>query len=706
MKKLRSWFSIQYSKNPGRVILITILLLNIAFIFLSAAMISTLSLSNTEKMRFWEAAYYTVTMVLDAGCISYVVEEVGTSGVALVFVCLAVIVIGMIMFTGAVIGYLTNYISNLIEHANSGSRKLKIYNHIVILNWNTRASEIVNDLMYCESPQKVVILVNSRKEEIERELHERMSDTVAAENRELLHKTEGMSAFKRWVYIRKHHFKNRVTFIIREGDTFSTKQLNDIAIKRAKSVLILGNDINNTLCKFDYAERVKNYERGNPLSIKTLIQVADMTGADDSNDNQRIVVEIDNEWTAEVVKKIIKNKEVQGKCNIIPVGVSGILGCILSQFSLMPELNMAYKELFSNKGTTFCAEEVTGEMDDLDETTFLANHLSEHTRSLPLALMTRGDKKFAYYSAGDNKEVKRVSLPIKSDYSVKLNQNYWLEQRNVIILGHNSKIRDIMLGFSHFREEWNFRSGAEDILRIVVIDDKKNLEKMNYYRDYPYVEKVVEADIYDKDLICESIEEFVDSTELDTSVLILSDDMVLNDEIDSGAITNLIYVQDIINKKLAADPNYDIGKIDVVVEILNPKHHDVITGYSVNNVVISNRYISKMLTQLSEKSSLYDFYNDILSYDSADAAAYESKEVYIKKVSRFFDETPAPCKASELIRAIFAASNDENLPPEKRNPAILLGYVTAKKVVLFEGDQEKIDVTLSPKDKLILFSAH
>ena len=706
MKKLRSWFSIQYSKNPGRVILITILLLNIAFIFLSAAMISALSLSNTEKMHFWEAAYYTVTMVLDAGCISYVVEEVGTSGVALVFVCLAVIVIGMIMFTGAVIGYLTNYISNLIEHANSGSRKLKIYNHIVILNWNTRASEIVNDLMYCESPQKVVILVNSRKEEIERELHERMSDTVAVENRELLRKTEGMSAFKRWVYIRKHHFKNRVTFIIREGDTFSTKQLNDIAIKRAKSVLILGNDINNTLCKFDYAERVKNYERGNPLSIKTLIQVADLTGADDSNDNQRIVVEIDNEWTAEVVKKIIKNKEVQGKCNIIPVGVSGILGCILSQFSLMPELNMAYKELFSNKGTTFYADEVTGEMDDLDETTFLANHLSEHTRSLPLALMTRGDKKFAYYSAGDDKDVKRVSLPIKSDYSVKLNQNYWLEQRNVIILGHNSKVRDIMLGFSHFREEWNFQSGAEDILRIVVIDDKKNLEKMNYYRDYPYVEKVVEADIYDKDLICESIEEFVDSTELDTSVLILSDDMVLNDEIDSGAITNLIYVQDIINKKLAADPNYDIGKIDVVVEILNPKHHDVITGYSVNNVVISNRYISKMLTQLSEKSSLYDFYNDILSYDSADAAVYESKEVYIKKVSRFFDETPAPCKASELIRAIFAASNDENLPPEKRNPAILLGYVTAKKVVLFEGDQDKIDVTLSPKDKLILFSAH
>ena len=702
MKKLKSWLSIQYSKNPGRLILLTILFLNVAFIFLSAAMISALSLSGTEKMNFWEAAYYTVTMILDAGCISEVVEDVGTSGVMLVFVCLAVIVIGMVMFTGAVIGYLTNYISNLIEHANSGSRRLNVYDHTVILNWNTRASEIVNDLMFCETPQTVVILVSDRKEEIERELHERMSDTVQAENREIVASAKDMKPIKRWLYIRKHRFQNRVTFIVREGDTFSTKQLNDISIKKAKSILILGSDINNTVCKFDYVERVKNFERGNPLSIKTLIQVAELTGAEDSADNQQIVIEIDNEWTSEVVKKIIKNKEVQGKCNIIPVHVSSILGCILSQFSLMPELNMAYKELFSNRGATFYAEQDSSS----DELLFLSDYLKTHTRALPLALMKRDDKMIGYYSAGSEKDVKRVAAINESDYTVKLNRNYWLEQRNVIILGHNSKIRDIMLGFTHFREEWNFQGGNQDILRIVVIDDKKNLEKMDYYRDYPYVEKVVEADIFEKDVICEAIEEFVDSTELDTSVLILSDDMVLNDEIDSGAITNLIYVQDIINKKLAIDPNYDIGKIDVVVEILNPKHHDVITGYSDNNVVISNRYISKMLTQLSENSLLYDFYNDILSYDSADAAVYESKEVYIKKVSRFFDETPAPCKASELVRAIFNASNDESLPVEKRNPTIMLGYVSGKKVVLFEGDQEKIEVALSPKDKLILFSAH
>ena len=702
MKKLRSWFSIQYSKNPGRLILISILLMNIMFIGSSAALISSLSLSGTEKMKFWEAAYYTVTMILDAGCISYVVEEVGTSGVALVFVCLSVIVIGMIMFTGAVIGYLTNYISNLIDHANSGKRKLKIYGHTVILNWNSRASEIVNDLLYCDTPQTVVILVNSRKEEIERELNERLSDTVQNENRIIRNEAESMTWLSRLLYIRKHRFVNRVTYIVREGDTFSTKQLNDIAIKKAKSILILGSDINNTVCKFDYVERMKNYERGNPLSIKTLIQVADLTGAEDSADDQRIVVEIDNEWTAEVVRKIIKNKEVQGKCNIIPVHVSSVLGCILSQFSLMPELNMAYRELFSNRGTTFYA------LDDAagDETEFLRRYLAEHDRALPLALMTRGDKTFSYYSASSEKDIGKMGSSIESDYSVSLNQNYWLEQRNVIILGHNSKIGDIMSGFSHFREEWNFKDSDRDILRIVVIDDKHNLEKMNYYREYPFVEKVVEADIYEKDVICEAIESFVDSTELDTSVLILSDDMVLNEEIDSGAITNLIYVTDIINKKLDADPEFDVGKIDVVVEILNPKHHDVITGYSVNNVVISNRYISKMLTQLSEQSALYDFYTDILSYDSEGASAYESKEVYIKKVSRFFDKTPVPCKASELIRAIFEASSDENLPPEKRNPAILLGYVRDKQVVLFEGDQDKIEVALTPKDKLILFSAH
>lgn len=109
-RKIREWISVQLSKNPGRMVLYTILVFNIVFLLLSALVISRLSLSGTEEMGFFEAAFCTITMILDAGCIQFVISDIGSSGVALVVVCLVIIFIGMISFTGAIIGYITSYI--------------------------------------------------------------------------------------------------------------------------------------------------------------------------------------------------------------------------------------------------------------------------------------------------------------------------------------------------------------------------------------------------------------------------------------------------------------------------------------------------------------------------------------------------------------------------------------------------------------------
>ena len=701
-RKLRERMSVLLSKKPGRVVLLAILLINVAFIFISAAIIKALSLTGTEDMGYWRAVYYTITMIFDAGCIDYVVSDIGKAGVALVIVCLVVIVLGMILFTGAVIGYITNYISGYIENANTGTYKLVLSRHTVILNWNSRASEIVNDLLYSEKREVVVILTQSGKEDIERELTERLSDTVEKERAIINEKAKQYKGFKRIAYRMKNKFKNKVTFIVREGDTFSTVQLTDISLERAKSIIILGSDVNNSTCKYENAATVTDREKGNPQVIKSLVQVAGITAAESSDDNQKIVVETEDEWTSELIEKIIAQKQVSGKCNIVPVRVNNTLGRLLSQFSLMPELNLAYRELFSNKGATFYARRTTV----ADEEKFTREYLRTHLYSIPLALMDYNGARYAYYSAEAPLDDAKTGEVPNTGYKVKLNKNYWLEQKNVIILGHNSKIKDIMDGFNGFRAEWNDKSGKE-IMNIMVIDDKAHLEKMDYYKAYPYVSETIEADIYDKQVVYETIERFIDSNETDTSVLILSDDTVKNSEIDSAAIANLIYVSDIIHHKKQIDPEFDEGRIDVIVEIINPKHYDIVKNYSVNNVVISNRYISKMITQLGEKDVLYNFYNDILSYDSEGATTYESKEVYVKKVNQYFDEVPAPCSAAELIRAVYDAAAGESVPVSERNHTLVLGYVKKSgEVVLFSGNQSKIRVELTETDKLIVFSNH
>lgn len=695
-RRFTEWLSLYIVKKPAKVILLGILLFNVILLAVSALMISALAPASLEYSGFWESVFYTVSMILDAGCIQFIIMDIGEASVFLILVCIVIILLGMITFTGAVIGYVTNYISSFIENSQSGTRVLKISNHTVILNWNSRASEIINDMLYTQKKEVVVILVSEGAEKIEKEIEDRITVTLKTEN-DRIHETAGRkSLFERMLYLRRNLLRNNITVIIREGDTYSTKQLYDISLLQAKNVIILGKDVQNTMCKYETLENINRYERGNSNTIKTLVQVAEITGSEESLDDQVIIVEVDDNWTANLVNRIIAHKEHFGKCNIIPLPVNKILGEILSQFSIMPELNFVYSELFSNKGAEFFCHP---QGKDIDEKTFIKEYLSKHNAAIPLTFMDTKTGKNIFYVANNKKDYTIEKCLAESNYKVKLNREYWLEQRNIVILGHNSNSIEIMEGFNAIRAEWNKKDGSE-ILKVIVIDDKKNLEKRNYYSQYPYVKKTIEADIYDDELIKNSISEFLSENDQDTSILILSDDSVLTEDIDSNVLTYLIYMQDIILECIAKDANFDRESIDVIVEIINPKNYDVVHNYSVNNVIMSNRYISKMVTQISKKEALYEFYKDILTYDEIDVEDYGSEELYIKKVSHFFEEVPEPCTAAELIRAVYEAG------PEN-NKSLVLGYAKPNSnMVLFSGDQEKIPVELTKQDKLIIFSNH
>lgn len=423
--------------------------------------------------------------------------------------------------------------------------------------------------------------------------------------------------------------------------------------------------------------------------------MAEITASEASADDQVIVVEVDDDWTAGIVDRIIQQKQRLGKCNIVPVPVNHVLGQLLSQFSIMPELNFVYGELFSNKGAEFFCRPKGSYR---DENAFIRDTLDHSSTAVPLTIMKTktGEEEFFVADTDADCDVRRPqTIPA---ITVKPNRDYWLERRNVVIVGHNSNCKEIMDGFNSFVAEWG--AGGRDILNIIVIDDKKNLEKRDYYKEYPYVRRTVEADIYDGEIIKQEITHFVKSNSTDTSILILSDDTALNEDTDANAMTYLIYVQEVIENLVKESKDFDRESVDVIVEIVDPKNSDVVRNYSVDNVVISNRYVSKMVTQISRKESLYEFYKDILTYDDAGAKEYDSKELYIKKASRFLTEIPGPCTAAELIRSIYDATPEDD-------KAIVIGYVSpGGKKVLFTGNQNDIRVQLTDRDKLIVFSNH
>ena len=180
-KKLREYVSVFTVKKPSLTILVGIFILNLVLFGLAASLISWLAPGSLAEAGFWPSVFYTISMILDAGCVSYVITDIGETSVALIIVCLITVLIGMITFTGAVVGYVTNYISGFIENSKSGNRALKVSGHTVILNWNTRAPEIVNDLRYTGKREVVVILANRESEQIEQEIAERFAASVKEE---------------------------------------------------------------------------------------------------------------------------------------------------------------------------------------------------------------------------------------------------------------------------------------------------------------------------------------------------------------------------------------------------------------------------------------------------------------------------------------------------------------------------------------------
>ena len=353
-------------------------------------------------------------------------------------------------------------------------------------------------------------------------------------------------------------------------------------------------------------EERKESEKGNSLTIKALMQVIQITSSESSYDNQKIIVEVADEWTLGLVNEIIESKGGEDNDVIVPIKVNDVLGQILAQFSLMPELNKVYEEMFSSKGAEF----YTIQGDDTDDITYIREYLSEHKHAIPLTSMEfRGKKQFFFASANDD-DVERKSFMPRADFKVDINHSFDIGQKNIIILGHNSKTQEIMKGFSAFCSEWS--TSDREIIRVMVIDDKRSLEKMDFYKQYPFVVKTVSATIYQRNKIFSAMEEFIDQGEEDTSILILSDDVATGDEIDSSALANLIYVQELIDKK-SKEEGYKQDSIDVIVEIIDPKHHDIISAYNVNNIVLSNRYIFSFKPKLCQISQRTIFLRNYIS---------------------------------------------------------------------------------------------
>lgn len=132
----------------------------------------------------------------------------------------------------------------------------------------------------------------------------------------------------------------------------------------------------------------------------------------------------------------------------------------------------------------------------------------------------------------------------------------------------------------------------------------------------------------------------------------------------------------------------------IVIDLLDPKHYAIAKSYHVTNTIISNEYISKMMTQLRKNRFLFPLYQDLLTYDGEGAEksyeiyAYQTKDVFNYKFPLSFHAK------SDLILSIYKSSN---------NQFKVIGIVKDGITQIFKGNlNQKDEIILNETDSIFM----
>ena len=592
MKKFKQWISIQKDKNARGLLLGSIIVFNVCLWLFSSLLAYAIAPGTYGDVAtaLWESG---ITWMLEPGFYDPSVA------VSIRIISIVVIILSMITFTGGIIGYVASLFASILESSKQGKGQMFIYDHILILNWNTKALELIADYRYDDETTTIVILSAVDKETIE-------------------------TAIKRKLYdVKANGRTSKLNIIVREGEVFSKSDLMNVCIEQAKTIIILADE-----------EKASTHIEKNAdiLAMKTLMLVSNMN----LTPEQTIIVEIKREETITLINDKIAHK-MGIKDQVIPILPDELMGRLIAQTILMPDLNQVYKELFSFEG----AEIYTVDKTDCEL------YMKTHNRAIPI--YNRGEKLYILSDSKKNLTAIRET-PLVDYQKIKINERNRYHNKNILIFGHNNKL--------HY------------VLDSIHLYQKENNTTVN----------VTHIDSNDAKVIEESTKHL---EQIDT-ILILSADYLRPKEYDSDVLVTLLLIQDIAKRHQA----------EIIIELLDPRHFDIAQSYNIQNTIISNKYISRLITQLSKNRFLHLFYHELLNYDAEDAKV-QTYEIYAYRAKDIFEEAfPMHFQSkAEFIYSCFKSGH---------KGYTMIGLMKDSVLSIFKGDlDEAIPMTIDANDVII-----
>lgn len=549
-----------------------------------------------ESNGLLTGAWRTLKEVIDPGNVSL---ADGESVVSRMVTMLGVL-IGVVLFS-MVIAFITTTIDTTIADFRKGRGKILETGHTLILGWNERVTDILQELIIANESNKnasVVILADG----VEKEM---MDDYISS-------KIDDFRTTK---------------IVTTPGYTAAISEMNRVQAAQAKSVIILA--------QCSESAPLEDKDRSDNMVIKCIMALRAVQG---NKNDLPIIAEIFSDEKRELVSYFNDEK-------IVSLDSWNIMGKLMVQTSLTGGLEMVYNELFGFDGS-----EIYFYKADWGNIAFydLAYHFPD---GVPIGLYRpqAGKSIGECITIRPNKDTMMQSedeilILAIDDSTIQYKQEQIqkpLELKPSTAKMEKKAKRILMLGW-HDISQIFIRESVDYLSENTVFDVM--FENPTSEINEAIAALQTEIPAFSINLIPKSpmsLESLASVNPLDyDNVLILSQDAGEQspEKVDSDTLMILL-----ILRKIRKNLGKSKDDTKILTQILNSENQELIQQTDVDDFIISNKMITKILAQLSEQPRLKYVYEELFQA--------EGSEIYVKPFNLYTSDMNTNTSFTDLLAA-------------------------------------------------------
>ena len=533
-------------------------------------------------------------------------------------------VFGIVLFS-ALIGFITTSLRAKLDELRKGRSQVIENDHSLILGWNDqRVIEILRELVLSNESDDnpvVVILADKEKEEMDDFLALNIPDT------------------------------ENTRVVTRSGVTSSQANLNTVSVPTARSVIILAGASDEA--------NSREKARSDAQCIKTILALSAVRG--DENE-LNIVAELFDECHHEIIQHYSPH----------PIGVANaneILAKIIVQTSRSVGLSVVYGEILSFDGCEmYFHGDDWGGMKFCDAQYHFPDGVlmgvvradGELLVNPPCDItLEQGDE--VLILAEDDSTIDFQSKPVAQSVELPLRPGRMDQTiENELIIGWNKKGHIIIEEYAEYVLE-----GSS--IHIIVDNPSKatrdEIEGLNNDLD------TIDITLINEDPLQTEVLLASDPSKRDNIIILNGGDDRTCAANESDAQTILILL---LLRKIFDQHPYDKIDTRLIAEVMDSSNQDLVAQAGVKDFIISNRFISMLIAQMSEEARIKDVYDILFQEDGS--------EIYLKPLSVYFEDIPeemtfADCMAIAQKReeiCLGVKIKADEMDPDKNNGVKLI----------------------------------